>query len=165
MKNKLNILLLISFILTLTLVIWLNYQLTHSIGDIEYDKKIDNPEFIVCNKNRIVQYYSFGAHYNGGEKAIKKELDTLINNLNFNKPGLLTYRFIINCNNKTGRFRVKMVDFNLKETHFKTSNISKIKESIKNLTDWEAAKWKDELLDSYYVLNFKIENGKITDIF
>lgn len=165
MKNKLNLLLLSSFLLAVTLSIWIYYQTNHSIGDITFDENIDNSEFTVCNEDRIAQYYSIGTSYQDGEKAIKKELNELINSLSFNESGIITYRFIINCKNEVGRFRVKMVDSNLKENSFKPNNIKQIQESIKSLNGWKAGKWKDESLDSYYVLNFKIQNGKITDIF
>lgn len=161
MKNKLNILLLTSFLLALTLAIWVYYQTTHRIGDIQFDKTIDNSEFIVCNEDRITQYYSVETNYQGGEKNIKKELNELINNLNFNESGFITYRFVVNCKNEVGRFRIKMVNSDLKENSFKSNNIKQIQESIKGLNGWEAGK----LIDSYYVLNFKIQNGKITDIF
>jgi len=161
LKNKLNILLLTSFLLALTLAIWVYYQTTHRIGDIQFDKTIDNSEFIVCNEDRITQYYSVETNYQGGEKNIKKELNELINNLNFNESGFITYRFVVNCKNEVGRFRIKMVNSDLKENSFKSNNIKQIQESIKGLNGWEAGK----LIDSYYVLNFKIQNGKITDIF
>ncbi len=165
MKNKLNLLLLSSFILAITLFIWVYYQTTHSIGDITFDENIDNYDFIVCNEDRIKQYYSVGTNYQGGEKTIKKELNELINSLSFNESGIITYRFVINCKNKVGRFRVKMVDQDLKENSFKSNNINQIQESIKNLNGWKAGKWKDESIDSYYILNFKIQYGRITDIF
>ncbi len=156
---------LLSFLLAITLAIWVYYQITYNIGDIAFDKNIDNSEFIVCNEDRITQYYSVGANYQGGEKTIKKELNELINSLNFNESGLITYRFIVNCKSNAGRFRVKMVNSDLKENSFKSNNIKQIQESIKNLNGWKAGEWKNESLDSYYVLNFKIQNGKIKDIF
>ena len=165
MKNKLNILLLSSFVLALTLAVWVYYQTTHRIGDIAFDENIDNSEFIVCNEDRITQYYSAETYYQGGEKTIKNELNELINSLSFNESGFITFRFIVNCENSVGRFRVKMVNSDLKENSFKSNNIKQIQESIKRLKGWQAGKWKDESLDSYYVLNFKIENGKIVDIF
>ncbi len=165
LKNKLNILLLSSFLLALILGFWVYYQTTHRIGDIKDDQNIDGSEFIICDEDRITQYYSIGTHYQGGEKTIKKELNELINNLHFQDSGILTYRFIVNCNNQIGRFRVKMVNSALKENSFKSNNIKRIQESIKNLNGWKAGKWKDKSLDSYYVLNFKIQNGRITDIF
>ena len=165
MKNKLNILLLSSFLLASILVFWIYYQTTHRIGDIEFDQNLDNSEFLVCNEDRISQYYSIGTNYKGGKKAINKELNELLKNTNFNETGIITFRFIINCKNQIGRFRVKTVNTNLKENHLKSESIKLIQESIKSLNGWEAGKWKDESLDSYYVLNFKIQNDRITDIF
>lgn len=154
-----------SFLLALTLAIWVYYQTTHRIGDIAFDENIDNSEFIVCNEDRITQYYSAETNYQGGQRTIKKELKELINSLNFNESGFITFRFVVNCKNRVGRFRVKMVNTDLKKNKFKSNNIKQIQESIKSLNGWRAGKWQDESLDSYYVLNFKIVNGKIVDIF
>ncbi|SHK73182.1 hypothetical protein SAMN04488007_3703 [Maribacter aquivivus] len=165
MKNKLNILLLTSLLIAAAVIIWLYYQTTNNVGDIDFDSSIDNSEFVVCNEEYIVQYYSAGTYYEGGKKAIKKELRELITHLDFEKSGIITFRFIVNCKNQTGRFRIKMVNTDLKETSFNSSNIKQIQESIKNLKDWHAGKWNNQPLDTYYNLSFKIQDGKITDIF
>ncbi|WP_424002131.1 hypothetical protein [Maribacter sp. IgM3_T14_3] len=165
MKNKLNILLLTSFLIAVAVYFWANSLHRSQVGDITFDASIDNSEFVVCDEERIVQYYSAGTYYEGGEKAIKTELRELITQLNFEKSGMITFRFVVNCTNQTGRFRVKMVNTGLKETSFNSSNIIQIQESIKNLNNWQAGKWNNKALDTYYILNFKIQNGKITDIF
>lgn len=165
MKNKLNILLLISFLIAVTVAIWLYYQTANNIGDIAFDASIDNAEFVVCDEEYIVQYYSAGTYYEGGEKAIKTELRELITQLNFEKSGIITFRFVVNCNNQIGRFRVLMVNTDLKETSFNSNNIKQIQEAIENLKNWHAGKWDNQPLDTYYNLSFKILNGKITDIF
>ncbi|WP_298501918.1 hypothetical protein [uncultured Maribacter sp.] len=72
MKNKLNILLSLSFLISVILAIWVYYQTTHRIGDIAYNQNTDNSEFIVCNEDSVLQYYAVGTHYQGGEKMIKK---------------------------------------------------------------------------------------------
>jgi hypothetical protein len=165
LKNKLNIFLLTSFLIALAVTIWLYYQTTNNVGDIPFDASIDNSEFVVCDEEYIVQYYSANTYYEGGERAIKKELAKILNNLDFDKSGTITFRFIVNCNNQAGRFRVKMVNTDLKETSFKSSNIKQMQETIKSLNSWHAGKWNNQPLDTYYNLSFKIQNGKITDIF
>lgn len=165
MKNKLNILLLTSFIIDVAVYFWADSLHSSQVGDIAFDASIDNSEFLVCDEERIVQYYSVGTYYEGGEKAIKTELRELITQLNFEKSGIITFRFVVNCTNQTGRFRTKMVNTDLKETSFNSSNIKQIQESIKSLNSWHAGKWDNQPLDTYYILNFKIQNGKITDIF
>ncbi|TDT50527.1 hypothetical protein CLV90_0061 [Maribacter spongiicola] len=165
MKNKLNILLLTSFLLAVAIYFWASALHSKQVGDIPFDLSVDNSEFVVCDEEYIVQYYSAGTYYKGGEKAIKTELRELITQLNFEKSGIITFRFVVNCNNQIGRFRTKMVNENLKPTSFRYSNIKQMQETIKNLKDWHAGKWNNQPLDTYYNLSFKIQNGKITDIF
>ncbi|PHS63364.1 MAG: hypothetical protein COB12_09450 [Flavobacterium sp.] len=165
MKSKLNLFLLISFLIALTLTIWLNYQVTNRIGDLAFNKEIDNSTFKVCDEERITQYYATNSNYQGGKKAIKKELKKTTEQLTFKNSGFVTFRFIINCKGKIGRFRVKTIDSELIENNFEIQKIKTLQTSIENLTKWNAGTWKDKTFDSYYVLNFKIEQGKITDIF
>ena len=165
MKNKLNILILTSFLLAVAIYFWASSLHSKQVGDIPFDLSIDNSEFVVCDEDQIDQYYFAGTYYEGGKRAIKKELREHITHLDFEKSGIITFRFVVNCTNQIGRFRTKMVTTDLKETSFNSSNIKQIQESIKNLKDWHAGKWNNKALDTYYVLNFKIQNGKITDIF
>jgi|TARA_B110000967_G_C18813233_1_gene524749 hypothetical protein len=165
LKNKLNLFLLISFLIALVLTIWLNYQVTNRVGDLSFNKEIDKSTFKVCDEKRIPQYYSTKSNYQGGKKAIKKELWKTTEQLNFGNSGFITFRFIINCNGKIGRFRIKTIDSELKENSFDSLKIKTLQASIIKLQKWNAGTWKDKTLDSYFVLNFKIEQGKITDIF
>ncbi len=165
MKSKLNLFLLISFLIALTLTIWLNYQVTNRVGDLSFNKEIDNSTFNVCDEKRITQYYSTKSNYQGGKKAIKKELWNITEQLTFENSGFITFRFIINCKGEIGRFRIKTIDSELKENSLETQKIKTLQTSIENLTEWNAGMWKDKTFDSYFVLNFKIEQGKITDIF
>lgn len=165
MKNKLNLFLLISFLTAITLTIWLNYQLTNRVGDLSFNEKIDKSNFKVCNEKLITQYYSSKSNYQGGKKAIKKELWQITEKLTFENSGFITFRFIINCNGEIGRFRVKTIDSELKENSFETQKIEILQKSIEKLQKWNAGTWKNKTLDSYFVLNFKVEQGKITDIF
>ncbi len=165
LKNKLNLILFISFFLAASLTIWVYYQTTNRTGKIEFNKDIDDPEFVVCDEDRILQYYSVKTSYPGGKREIKKQFSKLISNLTFKDSGLITFRFVVNCNGDVGRFRVKMVNFQLKKNHFEDQKIKQIQKEIQKLKKWNPGKWRSESFDSYYVLNFKIENSKITDIF
>ena len=72
---------------------------------------------------------------------------------------------MINCKGETGYFRVKMVDKNLKSTVFNDEKINTLKGLVKRLENWEAGTRGEEKLDSYYQINFKINNGKVKAIF
>ncbi|MDF4204877.1 hypothetical protein PXD56_18050 [Maribacter sp. SA7] len=169
MKNKLNIFLLTSFLLAVAIYFWASSLHSKQVGDIPFDLSIDNSEFVVCDEDQIDQYYLADTYYEGGKRAIKKELSKILNDLEFefefDKSGTITFRFVVNCTNQIGRFRTKMVNENLKSTSFKSSNIKQMQETIKNLKHWHAGKWNNQPIDTYYNLSFKIQNGKITDIF
>ena len=83
------------------------------------------------------------------------------------KSGYITFRFIVNCNGEIGRFRVKMIDKNIKESEFDILNINKLKIALKSLKKWNPGEAKRNNLktDSYYNIKFKIEGGEIIDIF
>lgn len=169
MKKGINIILGISFLILLSLIIWINYLMKNNIGDIDYDSNVDNSSFKLCNEERVFQYYSVGTEYEGERKALRNEVFKYLSNeiIKFDSnSGYITFRFIINCNGKSGRYRVKMVNEDLKETVFKKSEIEKLKTAITKLKKWKSGKLNDGTkVDSYYQINFKIEKGSIIDIF
>lgn len=165
MKDKLNITLLISFLIALILTVWLYLQFENRVGDIAFNKEIDNATFKVCDEKQLFQYYSVNSNYQGGKKALKKEIWEVVQQLSFDTSGLITFRFIINCNGDVGRFRVKSIHNELNEIRFNIQKLHALQSVLENLSNWNPGMWGDEKYDSYYVLNFKIEQGKITDIF
>ena len=164
-KNKLNLFLLFSFLLAFILTFWSNDQLTQRVGDISFNEELDDSSFKVCDETRILQYYNVNANYQNGRKAIKKEIWEAIETLTFETHGYITFRFIINCKGEIGRFRVKSIDNELTTNEFSPDKIKALQKLIENLKHWNAGTFNSKTFDSYFVLNFKIENGKITDIF
>jgi len=165
LKNKLNLLLLISFLIAVFLTIWLFNQITSSVGDIAFNKELDKSTFKVCDEKRINQYYSVKSNYQNGKRGLKKDLWNSIESLTFKNSGYITFRFVINCNGETGRFRVKTVDSELKINYFNAEKIKTLQSFIENLEKWDVKKWNDRTFDSYFHLTFKVNNGKITDVF
>ena len=51
------------------------------VGDIEFDKNLDDPNFKICNEDRVFQYYSVNTNYNGGRKAIRSEIKSFLKSL------------------------------------------------------------------------------------
>lgn len=164
MKSKTNIFLLISFLIAAILSAWLYSQTTNRVGDLKENKEIDN-DFQVCNEDKIQQYYGMNTDYEGGKRTIKKKIIDELDTLNFENPGLITYRFIVNCKGKIGRFRFKSTDLDLHKNQINPENIQKIEQALLQLENWNPATNQYNSYDSYYVLNFKIRNRKIVDIF
>lgn len=170
MKKSLNILLIVSFVIALAITIWLNYVSNNQVGNIKFDSKVDNIDFKTCSENVKTQYYNVGTNYEGGAKAFRKEIFVILKKeqISFdNKSGYITFRFVVNCKGEIGRFRVNMIDKNIKETKFDISKLNELKTVLKTLKKWNPGEAKRNNLktDSYYNIKFKIEEGEIIDIF
>ncbi len=159
---------LITAVLAIGFFFMLRHFLNMKIETISYDKDIDKIELNLCNEDRVLQYYMISTNYNGGKKAIKNKLLPIIqqNKTSFGlKNGNISIRFVVNCNGEIGLFRAKSINENLEPTEFDKSNIDYLISLVGELDDWYVETKKEKKYDSYYFINFKIENGLITDIF
>lgn len=137
------------------------------VGDIYFDEKFDDPNFKVCDESSIFQYYNFG---NGlpykGEKAGINQHFTHGFKAKFIKgeSGFLTIRFIVNCEGKTGRFRIEGMDYDYKEKQISKNIVDKLLQLTKELDGWKIGDNGTNKLDYYQYLTFKLENGKLIEI-
>jgi len=165
LKNILNIWLFVSFLIAAALSLWLYVKQTSKVGDIFYDSTRDSAEFQPCGDYQILQYYQVGTYYNGGKKAIKKELLPKIKADGLPKNGLLTVRFVVNCKGETGYFRTKMINMDIEEIEVPLEVSKHFYALISELDGWVPGQIDGNPIDSYAQIAFKLEAGKITDIF
>lgn len=164
-KSKLNIWLLVSFLIACILSLWLYFKFTQQVGDISFDGTVDSSDFELCGDYRVLQYYQVGTYFQGGKKAIKKKLLPNVNADGLPPNGLLTIRFVVNCNGETGYFRAHMIDSNLSRAEVSKQALKHFGTLITKLNGWVPGKIHDDPMDSYAQIIFKVENGTITDIF
>ncbi|SIQ80767.1 hypothetical protein SAMN05880574_12629 [Chryseobacterium sp. RU37D] len=140
------------------------------VGDTQYNSKIDDPNFKVCNPNKSFQYYNIfqsnGVQYKGEKYAILKLWGETYNpNLYISeKTGYITIRFLVNCEGKTGLFRIQQMDENYLETSFNENLVKKVLNFVKSLDEWAKVESKEKKIDYYQYLTFKIENGIVKEI-
>ena len=135
------------------------------VCDIGFDPEIDEIDFQPCDEDWIQQHYSFRDLYKGGKDAIEKAFihvnrAATMSELN----GYITIRFIVNCKQETGRFRVQEMNLDYQPTHFPAELIDVLLMSAKGLDKWQPAKYKDRVYDYYQYLTFKISAGQIAAI-
>lgn len=128
----------------------------------------DGDDFSICGHERfIADYYNStpDGRYIHGKRAM---LDTVFNNLDESKlleqNGMLTFRFVVNCEGKAGRFTVDGVDFMYQPIKFEQETIDHLYAILRKLEVWRPVVIREEARDAYFYITFKIENGKITDI-
>ena len=136
------------------------------IGDLAFDKELDDPSFKVCSEGFTRQYYSFGTDVYEGEKpAIVDFFRQNYKGKAFeNQTGYVTIRFIVNCQGRTGRFRVQEMDLNYQPKNFNRKLTDQLVGLTKELDGWKPAQEEGNSYDYYYYLSFQLVNGQIKAI-
>ncbi|ANF50848.1 hypothetical protein A0O34_10105 [Chryseobacterium glaciei] len=137
------------------------------VGDITFDEKIDDPKFKRClSEDFGIQYYndSQGFQYKGEKISIEEKLKSL--NIEGDKKlkGYITVRFLVNCDGKSGLFRVQQMNQEYKETDADKELTDQLLIFTKNLNGWIPKKLDGKKVDYYQYLTYKIENGKVSEI-
>ncbi|SFN55909.1 hypothetical protein SAMN05421738_11511 [Algoriella xinjiangensis] len=137
------------------------FSLKTEVGNINKRDIIDqNTAFEPCSSD-IYQYYNDKTGYKTERFGIRNEISQSINNLNYpNFSGLINVRFVINCKNEIGYFRIKTTNQHYKNIEIPASLQKQIVAIIQQLKNWNG---KNK--DSYYQIYIKIRNGKVEDIF
>ena len=131
------------------------------VGRIDKKEIIDQGTSFEPCSSHIYQYYSTKAGYRTERYGIRKVISEPINQLNFpDFSGNINIRFVINCKNEIGYFRIKTVDQDYKKVEISTDLQKRIVSIIQQLKDWNG---KNK--DSYYQIQIKLKNGKVEDIF
>lgn len=129
------------------------------------DKNVD---FKICGHEKfIADYYNStpDGDYLYGKAAL---VDTIFANLDANKmmnqTGMLTFRFVVNCNGEAGRFIAKGYDLAYQPFDFPEETVQHLYEQMLKLKEWQVVVINDEPRDAYFYFTFKINNGEIIDI-
>jgi hypothetical protein len=137
------------------------------VGDIYFDAKMDDPNFKICTPNRVSQYFNFGKslQYRGEKVKIIQGFSELFNAKGNKKDsGFVTIRFIVNCEGKTGWFRVQGMGIDYKEKKFSADLVNNLLAATRKLDGWIIGGDSTNKIDYYQYLTFKIERGNLVEI-
>jgi hypothetical protein len=137
-----------------------------NVGDIEPEAGRDDLTFVTCDPNHIYQYYAANTSYEGEMPAIRRHFSTQLS-YEGTAPegdGYVTVRFVVNCKGKTGWFRLLEVNDKYERTRFDGALTKQLLRLTKDLNAWIPGRRDSVAVDTYYYLNFKIKQGKVTDI-
>lgn len=137
------------------------------VGDIAFDKEVDDPNFKICTPNKVFQYFNFGKslQYHGEKSEIIQSFGKLSETKeNEEDTGFITIRFIVNCEGKTGWFRVQGMGMDYLEKKFSSDLVDSLLIITKELDGWVIGGDTTNKVDYYQYLTFKIENGRLVEI-
>ncbi len=129
----------------------------------------DHSHFKLCNhESKIGDYYNcdYRGELRGGKgswwRVLKKSLDQ--KKLK-KESGFLTYRFIINCKGKAGRFTTEQSNLNFEKKTFDKETVQHLYEIVSSQTDWQVCTGgRVDTQDAYTYITFKLKDGKIIDL-
>ena len=131
------------------------------VGRIDKKEIIDQGTSFEPCSSTIYEYYGSKAGYKTERYGIRKVISEPIHQLNFpDFSGNINVRFVINCKNEIGYFRIKAVDQDYKKVVLSDNLQKKIVSIVQQLKDWNGKN-----IDSYYQIQLKLKNGKVEDIF
>lgn len=141
-----------------------------TVGDIAFDEKLDAPDFRKCGAAKespfSFQYYQGTKQfdYRGEKVAIEEKLrkENIYSKKDVN--GYITVRFLVNCEGKTGLFRLKHLDSDLKDVALDEELGNELMKFTKSLDGWMPKEIKGLKVDYYQYLTYKIENGKVSEV-
>lgn len=136
------------------------------VGDIAFDKNLDDPDFILCKEKNIKQYFNFvkGFQYNGEKIALINSFKDNYKHVENKESGLIRIRFIVNCKGQTDRYRLISMDNNYQPKVFSESITTQLMTITKSLTGWKKLPDDTTPQDYYQYLIFKINNGHLIEI-
>lgn len=139
-----------------------------TVGDIEFDEKLDDPAFEKCSpeKRMSIQYYQGVRQfdYKGEKLAIIEKLEKEKISSGNKMSGYITVRFLVNCEGKTGLFRVQQMNAELKETVPDKILGEKLLRFTQSLDGWLPKEIRGLKTGYYQYLTYKIEDGKVSEV-
>ncbi len=132
------------------------------IGDTPFDPSRDNPEYTLCDSTNVLHKRAY-IQYTGGIKAMEEELFA---NYEY-QPSYSTFsgtfiiRFVVNCRNEAGRYRMQILDEKFQKTTAPKNLVTHILSISKNLNKWNHAVYKGKDHDGYRFITIKMENGQL----
>lgn len=137
------------------------------VGDSQYDSLTDDPNFKLCNhENLAKQYFNIGdaMEYEGEKPALVRHFLDNYQPVDTDQSGYLRIRFLVNCDGKTGRFRLTQSDINYQEITFDKQITDQLLALTQSLDGWKTKYDAGQPVDYYQYLIFKIQNGHLTEI-
>ena len=139
------------------------------VAYIDPDEALDQgTDFKICGHEEfIADYYNStpDGDYLFGKAAL---VDSILTHLDtdklMNQTGMLTFRFVVNCEGKAGRFIARGYDYNYQPYEFPEVTINHLYEQLQKLKEWQQVVINEEPRDAYFYFTFKLYNGEITDI-
>ena len=141
-----------------------NKKYIHDIGYVDPNTASGDKDFKTC-RDEIYEYYN--SEPDGGYKHGKKALrDSVLKkySASVKESGYLTFRFVVNCEGKAGRYMVIQNNLDLEPKVFDEDLTSQLLTITQGLKEWRPVVLENVSRDYYMYITYKMLDGKIIEI-
>jgi len=152
---------------------WINgdfEKLTYKKEEVDMSR-FKFPEFVLCNPNIYENsggdWYNFKyTSFEGGLYRLKQIYDErYVAVTKGNNEGLVKVSFVINCVGEIGRIAAREMSGDYEDIDLNPEITKQIVTILEQAGNWIPGERRDQKLDTYKFLIFKIRDGKINEIF
>ncbi|MDB2521359.1 hypothetical protein N9X09_03960, partial [Flavobacteriaceae bacterium] len=153
-----------------------NYNSLHGseikFTDVPLEKKEtsfkDAQNFELCKSGEIAQYY-YNDNGISNSRNRQEMFSYFLKHYDYSSDsaenGYIRFRFMVNCKGEIGRFSIQEMDRDYKEKRFPLEITQQLFVLISQMDGWLPKKWgKNNWIDYYFNIGFKIRNGQIEEI-
>ena len=141
-----------------------NKKYIHDIGYVDPNTALVDKDFKTC-KDEIYEYYN--SEPDGGYKHGKKALRNFVlekYSTSVKESGYLTFRFVVNCEGKAGRYMIIQNNLDLEPKVFDEDLTSQLLTITQGLKEWRPVVLENEPRDYYMYITYKLLDGNIIEI-
>jgi len=138
---------------------------TNNVGYIDPSNTVrPNEEFELCGNGRLLGSYHSAAPkiYKGTKLQFREFILSNFDNKGLSGSGMLNLRFHVNCNGQIGNLEINELNSDFEKSSLSQELVDQVIQLISRPANWETFAGED--YNYYMYLNFKIENGEITEI-
>lgn len=141
-----------------------NEKYKNDIGFIDPENALGAKEFKTCD-NYVYEYYNSFPHggFKHGKKALRDSVMSKYKTVGTD-AGYLTFRFVVNCQGKAGRYQIIENDLNHVPTTLNKNLVSKLFQITQDLKEWKQITLDNQYRDYYFYITYKLRDGKIIEI-
>ncbi len=139
-------------------------SVNHDLSYIPFDADLDDPQFVICDSN-AVQSGRNRLRYVGGIKALIQDCANKFNDHHYESfSGYIVVRFLFNCEDLRGRYRVKALNMDFSRTQVSPELLTRTTNLVKDLNKWERA-FPDRDNEEYMkYVNLMFKNGRVEHV-
>ncbi len=121
--------------------------------------------FKPCKPQYISEYFALNCKYPVSSAKLLERVQQFYQKPTGNtQTGFITFRFLVNCEGKTGWYQVFQTDSQYQTYTFDPAIVAQLKKFVEQLDQWKPGKWESDTFNYFAYFTFKINAGNVENL-